>query len=63
MDEMFTSISGYDRFMGRWSAQLAPRFLDFARIFERGRFLDAGCGTGSRPTSGSCRSRPVAGVA
>jgi ubiquinone/menaquinone biosynthesis C-methylase UbiE len=40
----YTNPAGYDRFMGRWSARLAPLFADFAGITE-GRVLDVGCGT------------------
>ena len=32
--------------MGRWSARLAPHFLDFCDRKEAGRYLDVGCGTG-----------------
>jgi ubiquinone/menaquinone biosynthesis C-methylase UbiE len=38
---------GYDRYMGRWSARLAPLFLDFAGIADGERIVDVGCGTGS----------------
>jgi SAM-dependent methyltransferase len=36
----------YDRFMGRYSRALAPRFLDFARLAE-GPVLELGCGPGA----------------
>ena len=32
--------------MGRWSAQLAPLFLDFAALDDAGLYLDLGAGTG-----------------
>lgn len=47
MPEMFSNASSYDRFMGRWSAKLAPLFAKFARIRDGDRVLDVGCGTGS----------------
>jgi SAM-dependent methyltransferase len=33
--------------MGRWSARLAPLFLDFCALGDSGRVLDLGCGTGA----------------
>jgi SAM-dependent methyltransferase len=37
----------YDRFMGRYSGPLAPRFADFAGVAAGQRALDVGCGPGS----------------
>jgi SAM-dependent methyltransferase len=37
----------YDRFMGRYSAPLAPVFADFASVLEGFRVLDVGCGPGA----------------
>jgi len=37
----------YDRFMGRYSTPLAPRFADFGSIGEAQRVLDVGCGPGA----------------
>ncbi|HEX9052245.1 MAG TPA: class I SAM-dependent methyltransferase [Anaeromyxobacter sp.] len=39
------AAEAYDRFMGRYSRELAPRFLDFAGV-EAGPALDVGCGPG-----------------
>jgi SAM-dependent methyltransferase len=36
----------YDRFMGRYSHELAPRLIEFARIERSMRVLDVGCGPG-----------------
>ncbi len=36
----------YDRFMGRWSRLLAPRFVEFARV-DSGPVLEVGCGPGA----------------
>src|SRR5262249_2273368 len=36
----------YDRYMGRYSRALAPRFVDFAGVRE-GPVLDVGCGPGA----------------
>lgn len=35
----------YDRYIGRYSRELAPRFIDFAGV-DRGPVLDLGCGPG-----------------
>ena len=43
---MFADATAYDRMMGRWSARLAPLFLEFTGA-SAGRILDVGCGTGS----------------
>ncbi|HEY7399362.1 MAG TPA: methyltransferase domain-containing protein [Actinomycetota bacterium] len=37
----------YDRFMGRYSQPLAPRFADFAMVAGGDRALDVGCGSGA----------------
>ena len=37
----------YEMSMGRWSRQMAPRFIDFAGIESGERILEIGCGTGS----------------
>lgn len=43
---MFSQTDAYARFMGRWSRQLAPLMLDFARLREPEAVLDVGTGTG-----------------
>ncbi len=40
------AAAAYDRFIGRYSRNLAPRFLEFAGV-EAGPVLDVGCGPGS----------------
>jgi SAM-dependent methyltransferase len=49
---MTFAISGdaYDRFMGRYSAKLAPLFVDFVGIEPRMPVLDVGCGPGGLTT-------------
>ncbi len=37
----------YDRFMGRYSVQLAPQLAEFAEIAAGQRVLDVGCGPGA----------------
>lgn len=40
------AAEGYDRFIGRYSRELAPRFADFAGV-AGGPVLDVGCGPGA----------------
>lgn len=44
---MFSNAAAYDRFMGQWSARLAPLFAGFALAPGNSRVLDVGCGTGA----------------
>jgi SAM-dependent methyltransferase len=43
----YSNPVAYDRFMGRWSARLAPAFLRFTELRDGQHVLDLGCGTGS----------------
>ena len=38
--------NAYDRFMGRYSRELAPAFADFAGVETGQRIVDVGCGSG-----------------
>jgi len=44
------AADSYDRFMGRYSVPLAPRFADLADIVTGQRVLDVGCGPGALTT-------------
>lgn len=37
----------YERYVGRWSRQVAPIFVDWLAITPRRDWLDVGCGTGA----------------
>jgi SAM-dependent methyltransferase len=39
--------AAYERYMGRWSRQLAPRWLHWLALPPALRWLDLGCGTGA----------------
>ncbi len=41
------AAESYDRFMGRFSTQLAPQLADFAEVRDQRRVLDVGCGPGA----------------
>jgi SAM-dependent methyltransferase len=41
------AADAYDRFMGRYSTPLAPRFADLAGVQRGQRALDVGCGPGA----------------
>lgn len=41
------AVEGYDRFMGRYSTQLAPQLAEFGGARAGQRLLDVGCGPGA----------------
>jgi SAM-dependent methyltransferase len=53
----------YDRFMGRYSRELAPQLADLAQVTDRGRALDVGCGPGALTAELVARLGPDAVVA
>jgi SAM-dependent methyltransferase len=53
--------STYEQFMGRWSRQLAPRFVSWLQSPLGGHWLDVGCGTGAL-TDAICRHADPASV-
>jgi SAM-dependent methyltransferase len=44
---MFSKADEYERFMGRWSRQLAPALVDYSEVKDGGAVLDVGSGTGA----------------
>ncbi|MCY1159832.1 MAG: class SAM-dependent methyltransferase [Citricoccus sp.] len=49
----------YERFMGRWSRRLAPRFLQWLQAPAGGHWLDVGCGTGALTAAICARTEPA----
>lgn len=54
----------YERYMGRWSRQIAPLFLDWLNVPPDTKCLDIGCGTGvlSSAIIDNCAPRHVVGI-
>ena len=46
-EPMFSVGDAYERFMGRWSREMAPLLVKFAGVRDGDRVLDVGSGTGS----------------
>jgi SAM-dependent methyltransferase len=55
--------SAYEDFMGRWSRQLAPRFLSWLRIPGSVHWLDVGCGTGALTNAICSHAHPASVLA
>lgn len=43
----WTGAEAYDRFMGRWSRQVAAEFVEALKVPAHAKWLDVGCGVGS----------------
>jgi len=56
--------SPYEQYVGRWSRQVAPRFLSWLNVPAGRRWLDVGCGTGALCAAivDRCAPSSVAGV-
>ena len=61
---MWSDSQAYDAYMGRWSRQIARRFLPWLDAPSGGRWLDVGCGTGvlSSEVLANCEPALVCGV-
>jgi SAM-dependent methyltransferase len=51
MESMFSGGDAYERFMGRWSRELARAFVRFAGVADGDAVLDVGSGTGALSTA------------
>jgi SAM-dependent methyltransferase len=54
----------YERYIGRWSRRVAPRFLDWLALPSRRTWVDVGCGTGALCATilDRCHPRTVTGI-
>ena len=57
----WTAGSAYEDFMGRWSRELAPKFVGWLQIAADSHWLDVGCGTGAM-TDAICKHANPASV-
>src|SRR5262245_8036855 len=53
----------YERFMGRWSRQVAARYVDWLQAPRDAAWLDVGCGTGALTQTILARAAPRSIVA
>ncbi|MEE8045680.1 MAG: class I SAM-dependent methyltransferase [Dehalococcoidia bacterium] len=58
------NADAYERYMGRWSRLIAPRFLEGLEIAASAQWLDVGCGTGNLSLAilSSCDPAEVHGI-
>lgn len=59
--DKWTAGSAYEDFMGRWSRELAAKFVSWLQIAADTHWLDVGCGTGAL-TDAICRLANPASV-
>jgi SAM-dependent methyltransferase len=64
LSDVWERGDGYERYVGRWSRQVAPRFLSWLGVPAGRRWLDVGCGTGALCASilDHCSPSSVTGV-
>ena len=56
--DAWSAGDSYDRYMGRWSRRIAPRFLDWLDIPSGREWLEVGCGTGALSAAILARCSP-----
>ncbi len=57
--ESWSSGDAYERWVGRWSRLVAPRFLDLLQVPRQAAWADVGCGTGALSASILARRDPA----
>jgi SAM-dependent methyltransferase len=53
----------YERYVGRWSRAVAPRFIDWLAVAAGSRWVDVGCGTGALTATILASAAPAAVLA
>lgn len=61
--DAWQSGDSYDAYMGRWSRQIAPRFLDLLDTPDACRWCELGCGTGALTAAIVGRCNPASVLA
>jgi SAM-dependent methyltransferase len=56
--DAWSAGAAYDQYMGRWSRQIAPRFLDWLGAPSGLDWLEVGCGTGALTAAILARGAP-----
>jgi SAM-dependent methyltransferase len=61
---LWSGGDAYERYMGRWSRQIAPLFLEWLNAPSGGTWIDIGCGTGvlSSDILDRCKPGRVVGI-
>ena len=64
MPDKWTDGDAYERYVGRWSRRVAPRFLAWLEAPSGARWLDLGSGTGALTAQilGDCAPKSILGV-
>jgi SAM-dependent methyltransferase len=60
--DVWTAGEAYEAYVGRWSRQVAPRFVRWLDVPAGQRWLDVGCGTGALSAAVRDAGGAVAGV-
>ncbi len=47
MQDVWQRADSYDAYIGRWSRQVAPKFVSELRVVPGGVWIDVGCGSGA----------------
>lgn len=64
LHDAWSAGDNYDAYMGRWSRQVAPRFLDWLGAKKHLDWLEVGCGTGALSSAilTQCDARSLIGI-